>query len=507
MKIIARTVEDPSEGQTTAPILPRLREESPVKLSSSHLVPVIDEPLRSDVIDAVIEAIRRSPLARRVSSKKVRAVLERSLERFCDGARFDFGPIARRALELPGVSADDCRQAATLLRRALAAHLILVESGEIDRAEVPSRRRLGALLLENRTITAAQLEEALARQASLGGRLASHLLQLRAATEGALAHVLGLQLNVPAADPSSLRRLSHQTLALLPAELCRRHRVLPIGAGRGAIRVVMSDPTDAAAREAIAAHSGLKVLPSIVLEHRLDALLADAYGRPRAAPRAISMVGLDAGAGEDFQVIHTSTPRRRRGLPQLGAPAPAAGAAITVEDRDDFLQAERGDLVQDRAKAEDLARDLGRALDRAAVLRVGAQMLATAWGKAAAFLVADGAAVGCAEVGTTRTEEELRRIMLSIEHCPLLSAAAARGSPLSGRVVEGSLEHGLLVSLGAQSDAPLICVPIFDRGALVGIVLGVEPAATPAGDLAQRIQAQAAIALQIVALRAQLAQI
>jgi hypothetical protein len=91
--------------------------------------------------------------------------------------------------------------------------------------------------------------------------------------ELALFSAIRKQTRIAAIDPAALR-LDPEALRMVPRDLCRRHRILPIGVGLEGggrvLRVAMADPTDAAAlaelEHAAATDLEVSVLPLSAVE-------------------------------------------------------------------------------------------------------------------------------------------------------------------------------------------------------------------------------------------------
>lgn len=107
----------------------------------------------------------------------------------------------------------------------------------------PKKIRLGDLLIEQRVITQAQLDEALAKQKQTGKKLGRQLIESGFVTEDRLLDVLARQLGV------SLIDLKHQSLnpevvRMIPETQARRFRVIALESGADGILIGMADPTD-----------------------------------------------------------------------------------------------------------------------------------------------------------------------------------------------------------------------------------------------------------------------
>lgn len=429
----------------TRPSLPKLALAPPPPQASLHALPA---ERRARAIEAMVQAIGLSSLGTRISTKKVRRLLDDRFERFCDGRVFDFTPIYHHVLGIEGVTTDDCADAIARLRLALEQCDLELSAPELKRSGLPrpsnapppkTASTLGALLLEARIVTEAQLDAALRHQASFGGRLGSHLLKMGCLADGALAHFLGMQLNLPAVDKIALRGIARDVLRSVPAELVRKHRAVPVAFSKGALKIAMVDPRDQEALREIGAHCSHKLLPMVAAEALIEAVLEEHFGSRSVRPRSISVAAIDVGDGEDFQVVHTSQrPERARRssappppsvagvVPRPSASPASAGAAISVENRGHFFQAARPDLISDERSLDDVATDLGRASDAAAVARIAGRMMATRFEQAIVFVQDGLTIVGAAHHGAAIPEEELRKIRLHLEDAPLFARAAQR---------------------------------------------------------------------------------
>ena len=112
-------------------------------------------------------------------------------------------------------------------------------------AAVTGRGRLGEILVEFGAITEAQLEHALAQQASLKMPLGKVLLKLNYVTDETVRQALSKQLNIPYIDLEKVT-LDRQLARVINRSYARRHSVLPIAQVGRTLTVAMDDPTAAA---------------------------------------------------------------------------------------------------------------------------------------------------------------------------------------------------------------------------------------------------------------------
>src|SRR3954465_7310161 len=110
----------------------------------------------------------------------------------------------------------------------------------------PERRkkiRLGELLIEQKAINEAQLNQALAGQKRTGRKLGRVLTDLGIVQEQQLNDALARHLQIPFVDLRQLT-LDQAVVRLLPEALARRFRTLVLQQDKNGITVGMADPTD-----------------------------------------------------------------------------------------------------------------------------------------------------------------------------------------------------------------------------------------------------------------------
>ncbi|MFQ5417264.1 MAG: hypothetical protein ACE5FL_09485 [Myxococcota bacterium] len=128
--------------------------------------------------------------------------------------------------------------------------------------------RLDRYLIDQQILTAAQLLEAKRAQAVYGGRLGSNLIRLGLMEiEELAAHLSDLE-GVPLAPGEWLEKPEERAARVLPMQLIRRYKLLPLRLETQSIHVAMLDPGDAQQLESIATASGRQVVPYVLPEVR-----------------------------------------------------------------------------------------------------------------------------------------------------------------------------------------------------------------------------------------------
>jgi type IV pilus assembly protein PilB len=124
----------------------------------------------------------------------------------------------------------------------------------------PRKRRLGEILLDAGLLTEPQLMAALSEQRKWGGKLGHTLVQLGYVNEGAMAHALSHQLDLPTVDLDELEP-PEPVDSLLRVDLAEHYAVFPVSRDDAArsLTVATSDPTNTEAQQELAFHTGRQV--------------------------------------------------------------------------------------------------------------------------------------------------------------------------------------------------------------------------------------------------------
>jgi type IV pilus assembly protein PilB len=133
------------------------------------------------------------------------------------------------------------------------------------------------MLVDQGVITAEQLSEVLGRQKlEKGSRMGRLLVDLGYATEAQICEVVAEQLRIPAADMVAVD-VPNDVLALLTRELAMKHLCLPWFVEGRDLYLIMADPTNLAAADAVAFHTNLKVKTVVAPESDVIAALERFY--------------------------------------------------------------------------------------------------------------------------------------------------------------------------------------------------------------------------------------
>jgi type IV pilus assembly protein PilB len=172
--------------------------------------------------------------------------------------------------------------------------------------------RLGELLLREKRVTPAQLQEALAHQRANGGRLAATLVKLGFLKDEDVTDVLSRQYGVPAVDLRDFE-LDPAVVRLIPGETAAKYSVIPVARAGNTLTLAMTDPTNVFAMDDIKFRTGLHVEPVVATDTAIREAVAKHYQGPTSAAatsgksmeivnKALEDLNLDPNQ-EDIQVV------------------------------------------------------------------------------------------------------------------------------------------------------------------------------------------------------------
>src|SRR3954462_8670032 len=103
--------------------------------------------------------------------------------------------------------------------------------------------RIGELLLKEKRITPAQLQEALTYQKTSGGKLGVNLVKLGFVKDEEITALLSKQYGVPSINLSAFE-INPAVIKLIPAETAHKYQIVPLSRAGATLTIAMTDPTN-----------------------------------------------------------------------------------------------------------------------------------------------------------------------------------------------------------------------------------------------------------------------
>jgi type IV pilus assembly protein PilB len=125
--------------------------------------------------------------------------------------------------------------------------------------------RIGELLLKEKRITPAQLQEAINHQKTTGGKLGIALVQLGFVKDEEITQLLSKVYGVPSINLSQFE-IDSGVIKLVPADTATKYQIVPLSRSGATLTIAMTDPTNVFAMDDIKFMTGYNVEPVVASE-------------------------------------------------------------------------------------------------------------------------------------------------------------------------------------------------------------------------------------------------
>lgn len=142
--------------------------------------------------------------------------------------------------------------------------------------QLEQRKRIGEVLIDQGLITEEQLKLGLEEQKRSGKRLGRCLVKLNFISEDKLIDALSAQLDVQHVVLDNFQ-FNRDLLKVLPEEMVRRYKAIPLFEQEGVITVAMADPTNLRTLDHIKFKTGKEIEPVIATERSIIAAIEKHY--------------------------------------------------------------------------------------------------------------------------------------------------------------------------------------------------------------------------------------
>src|SRR5262245_28263978 len=148
--------------------------------------------------------------------------------------------------------------------------------------------RIGDLLLKEKRITPAQLQEALNYQKTNGGKLGLNLVKLGFVTDEEITSLLSKQYGVPSINLTQFE-IDSSVIKLIPADTAQKYQIVPLSRSGATLTIAITDPTNVFAMDDIKFMTGYNVEPVVASETAVAEALHRYYA-PAPAPVRVAPV-------------------------------------------------------------------------------------------------------------------------------------------------------------------------------------------------------------------------
>ncbi|MBU5611702.1 GspE/PulE/PilB domain-containing protein [Geomonas azotofigens] len=341
--------------------------------------------------------------------------------------------------------------------------------------------KLGEMLLKVGALTKAQLDQVLRAQAVYGGRLGTNLVEMGLVPEEELAHVLSEQMGAPCVEPAELSTIPDQVLRLVPLELVRRYRVVPISSEGKRLSLAMANPHDFQALEEIGFVTGMVIKPRICPEIRLNLALERYY----RITRPTRFIQVDGGYQNRFEAIGKHE----------------VGFAGTAEDPD--LMPVGESVFADRVSVKELADMMSGAGNEKEVVQALITYISGEFDRGGFLRLKSGTAVGVQAVAEGVAVESFAGFEVEIGKMAHLQRMVEEKGLVLCEFAAGDAEGNLVRAMGGKLPAPALLLPVSLGGHVVGAICASDSKGRLGGGAfeLQRVGVMAELSLEMLSLR------
>src|SRR3982074_3183013 len=161
--------------------------------------------------------------------------------------------------------------------------------------------RIADVLIEDGLLLPSQLEEAVWLQQKEGGRLLKILTDKQFVTDQDMTVSMGRCLNTPLINLSKVR-VPEEIMSLVPRELAKANKLVPIARLNGKLFVAMADPTNVLAVDDVKRRVQLEGVPMIPAEKSHNDALAGVHGGGAKMSEVLKQVADDAANASHVEV-------------------------------------------------------------------------------------------------------------------------------------------------------------------------------------------------------------
>src|SRR5438067_4229322 len=161
--------------------------------------------------------------------------------------------------------------------------------------------RIADVLIDDGLLLPSQLEEAVGLQQKEGGRLLKILTDRQFVTDQDMTVSMGRCLNTPLINLTKLR-VPEEIMTLVPRDMARTNKLVPIARINGKLFVAMADPTNVLAVDDVKRRVQLDIVPMIAAEKGVRHALAGVDHGGAKMAEVLKQVADDAANASDVEV-------------------------------------------------------------------------------------------------------------------------------------------------------------------------------------------------------------
>lgn len=160
--------------------------------------------------------------------------------------------------------------------------------------------RIADVLIEDGLLLPNQLQEAMEIQKSRGGRLLKILTDKQFVSDQDMAFSMGRCLNTPPVNLARVR-VPEEILNLVPREMAKAHKLVPIARLENKLFVAMADPTNVLAIDDLKRRVELEIIPMIATERAVGDALSGVHAAGQHMSEVLKQVSEEVASDVEVQ--------------------------------------------------------------------------------------------------------------------------------------------------------------------------------------------------------------
>jgi type IV pilus assembly protein PilB len=160
--------------------------------------------------------------------------------------------------------------------------------------------RIADVLIEDGLLLPNQLDEAINIQKTQGGRLLKILTDKQFVSDQDMAFSMGRCLNTPPVNLSKVR-VPDEILSLVPRDMARAHKLIPVARLDTKLFVAMADPTNVLAVDDLKRRVQMEIVPMIATERAVNDALSGVHAASTNMSEVLKQVAEEASGDIEVQ--------------------------------------------------------------------------------------------------------------------------------------------------------------------------------------------------------------
>lgn len=340
--------------------------------------------------------------------------------------------------------------------------------------------KLGQLLIEEKLITPAQLEEALEFHVLYGLKLGSILVEMGYVSAEQLAKLLSKKLGVPRAATKDVLSAPNEVISIFSPDLAAKYRVMPYKIDQNRLYVAMSDPTDFKSIQELEFLSGYVIKTFIAPDILIAKALSKFYMVSTAEIRYQALQRREKKGGVHAETANTVTFQMKSAdgeLINISVPAEFEGFESYLGK--EYVQNYPASTPHYAKKEEpislysidQLSLDFAKADSREEIADVFIRYVGQEFEIGAIFLIYGEEAIGWRGISNGKRMLNFELFNWSLKKSSILQKVKQKKDYILGNLDNNAANQQIIFLLETKPSIPMFVIPVIMNDSVVAIIM------------------------------------